>query len=65
MSKTIGERIAQFAPTTLTFDESLLGERDRQVLAKVVEAASVMEEIFLVCVYSLRHRPGSWQGGPS
>jgi hypothetical protein len=47
MRKMIGERIAQFVPTTLTFDESLLGERDRQVLAKVVEAARLMDEIFL------------------
>lgn len=47
MSKTIGERIAQFVPTELTFDESLLGERDRQVLGKVVEASRLMDEIFL------------------
>lgn len=47
MSKTIGERIAQFVPTTLTFDEGLLGERDRQVLGKVVEAARLMDAIFL------------------
>jgi hypothetical protein len=47
MSRTIGERIARFVPTELTFDESLLGERDRQVLRKVVEAARLMDEIFL------------------
>jgi hypothetical protein len=47
MSKTIGERIAQFVPTELSFDESLLGERDRRVLGKVVEAARLMDEIFL------------------
>ena len=47
MGKTIEERIAQFVPTELTFDQSLLGERDRQVLGKIVEASRFMDEIFL------------------
>ena len=47
MGKTIEERIAQFVPTELTFDQSLLGERDRQVLGKIVEASRFVDEIFL------------------
>ena len=39
MSKTIQERIGQFVATELAFDETLLGERDTQVLKKLVEAA--------------------------
>jgi len=47
MNKTIQERIAQFVPTELSFDESLLGEKEKQVLKKLVEAARCMDEIFL------------------
>jgi hypothetical protein len=47
MQRSIAERIAQFVPTELTFDESLLGERDRRVLGKVIEASRLMDEIFL------------------
>jgi len=37
MKETIEERIRQFSPTELTFDETLLSERDKQVLRKLVE----------------------------
>jgi hypothetical protein len=47
MRKTIEERIAQFAPTELTFNEDLLGDRDRRALRKIVEASLYMDEIFL------------------
>jgi hypothetical protein len=47
MNKTIEERIQQFPATELTFDETLLGERDKQVLKKLVEAARYMDEVFL------------------
>ena len=47
MGKTIEERIAQFAPTELSFDETLLSETDKRVLKKLVEAARLMDEIFL------------------
>ncbi len=47
MKETIEERIRQFSPTELTFDETLLSERDKQVLRKLVEAARYMDEIFL------------------
>ena len=47
MRRTIGERIAQFVPTELTFDESPLSEDDRRVLRKIVEASRFMDDIFL------------------
>lgn len=47
MSKTIEDRITQFVPTELTFDETLLGDKEKQVLKKLVEAARFMDEIFL------------------
>ena len=47
MSKTIEERIAQFTPTELSFDQTLLGERDKRVLKKLIEAARLMDGIFL------------------
>jgi hypothetical protein len=45
--RTIEERIAQFVPTELGFDETVLGERDKQVLRKLVEAARYIDDIFL------------------
>ena len=47
MRRTIEERIAQFIPTELTFDKSLLSEDDRRVLRKIVEASRFMDDIFL------------------
>ena len=47
MDKTIEERIRQFPATELTFDETLLSERDKQVLKGLGEAARYMDEIFL------------------
>ncbi len=43
----IDKRIAQFAPTPMKPDISALSAEDRQVLAKLVEAAKYMNEIFL------------------
>jgi len=40
-------RLAQFVPTDLTADISHLSENDRQVLADLVAAATIMDEIFL------------------
>ncbi|MEJ2085321.1 MAG: peptidase [Acidobacteriota bacterium] len=48
-------RLAQFAPTDLTADISHLSENDRQVLADLVAAATIMDEIFLRQV---------WMGNP-
>ena len=39
MSKTMQERIGQFVVTELTSEETLLCERDTEVLKKLVEAA--------------------------
>jgi hypothetical protein len=47
MGQTIEERIEQFPATELSFDETLLGEKDKQVLKKLVEAARCMNQIFL------------------
>jgi hypothetical protein len=47
MGRTIEERIAQFVPTELTFDEGPLSEDDRAVLRKIVEASRFMDDIFL------------------
>ncbi len=46
--KDIKQRIARFAPTRIDFDDSLLTPELRPVVAKLVEAAKVMDEIFLV-----------------
>jgi hypothetical protein len=43
----IEERLAQFAPTTLEADMSALSDEDRQVLDLLVQAAQLMDEIFL------------------
>jgi hypothetical protein len=47
MRRTIEERIAQFVPTELTFDESPLSKDDRRVLRKILEASRFMDDIFL------------------
>ncbi|MDH4207430.1 MAG: peptidase [Anaerolineae bacterium] len=47
MDKTMTKRIGQFVPTELSFDESQLGRRDREVLSKLVEASRFMDDIFL------------------
>jgi hypothetical protein len=48
----IEKRVAQFAPTPLPADTSGLSAEDRQVLAKLVEAAKYMNEIFLRQVWT-------------
>src|SRR5215468_9080237 len=52
----IQKRIAQFAPTPFAADLSPLGADDRKVLAKLVEAAKLMNEIFL---------RQAWTGNPA
>ncbi len=47
MGRSIRQKIAQFVPTDLTFDEGLLRDNDKQVLVKLVEAARYIDEIFL------------------
>ena len=45
-------RLARFAPTEMSADLSDLGDADRQVLAELVAAARLMDEIFLRQVWS-------------
>ena len=52
----IEKRVSQFAPTPLTADLSALSTEDRQVLDKLVEAAKLMNEIFL---------RQAWTGNPA
>jgi hypothetical protein len=42
----IQDRLAQFAPTDITYDENLLNDEQKQVLEKLVEAAKVIDNIF-------------------
>ncbi|HEX7117886.1 MAG TPA: hypothetical protein VF212_03815 [Longimicrobiales bacterium] len=43
-------RVAQFAPATIDFDDTVLEPWERQVLTKLVEASNLMHEIFLLQV---------------
>jgi hypothetical protein len=42
----IKERLSQFSPTDISFDESLLNEEQQNVLEKLVSAARYMDNIF-------------------
>jgi hypothetical protein len=42
----IQDRLAQFAPTEITFDENILNEEQKQVLEKLVQAAKAIDKIF-------------------
>lgn len=44
-------RLAKYTPVEIGYDESALGEGDRQALLKMVQAAKLMDEIFLRQVY--------------
>ncbi len=46
----VAGKLEQFVPTKLPFDEKLLDETDRKVVAKLVAAADVIDELFLVQV---------------
>ncbi len=48
----LNEKIRRFAPTVVTADTSGLAARDRQALAKVVEAAKLLDPLFLRQVWS-------------
>ena len=52
MQNDIDQKIAQFAPTLLKYDESILNERQKVVVDKLHQAAKVMDEIFLDQVYA-------------
>ncbi|MFQ6082015.1 MAG: peptidase [Candidatus Aminicenantia bacterium] len=42
----IKERLAKYAPTEITYNESLLNDEQKKVLEKLVEAAKYMDRIF-------------------
>jgi hypothetical protein len=44
-------KIFQFAPTPITYDESLLDEREKTVIEKLCRASKIIDEIFLQQVY--------------
>jgi hypothetical protein len=56
IASDIDERVAQFVPTPLTADLSALSPKDRRVLDTLVQAAQLMDEIFLRQV---------WTGNPA
>src|SRR5690349_5676799 len=43
---------ARFAPVTLKYDRSTLSEGDRQALAKLVEAARILNSVFMDQLWS-------------
>jgi len=45
-------KIARFAPTKITFDHSLLNERQKEVVKRLHKAARIIDSIFLKQVYS-------------
>ncbi len=46
------EKINQFAPTEIKYDENQLSDNDKIVVQKLYEASKIMDEIFLEQVYS-------------
>ncbi len=48
----IDQKVAQFSPTLLKYDESILDDRQKIVVDKLSQAAQIMDEIFLEQVFS-------------
>src|SRR5829696_7334682 len=48
----LARKIARFAPTTLTADTSKLAPKDRQALDKIIEAAKLLDPLFLRQVWN-------------
>src|SRR4030042_1720082 len=46
------EQLAKFVPTEISYDTSLLTEKETVVLEKLYQAGKIMDEIFLKQVYS-------------
>jgi hypothetical protein len=51
-TSSLASRISQFAPTDLTADLAHLSENDRKALDKLIEAAKVLDPLFLRQVWS-------------
>jgi hypothetical protein len=48
----LAKKIARFAPTVLTADTSKLAEKDKQALQKIIDAAKLLDPLFLRQVWS-------------
>ena len=48
----MSSRIAQFVPTTIKYDESILDDRQKEVVKNLYYASKIMDELFLEQVYS-------------
>ncbi|HKG12501.1 MAG TPA: hypothetical protein VKB12_04155 [Pyrinomonadaceae bacterium] len=48
----LNEKIRRFAPTVVTADTSRLAARDRRALAKIIEAAKLLDPLFIRQVWS-------------
>jgi len=48
----LAKKIARFAPTVLTADTAKLAPKDRQALSKIIEAAKLLDPLFLRQVWS-------------
>jgi hypothetical protein len=48
----LAKKIARFAPTTMTADVSKLAPKDRQALQKIIEAAKLLDPLFLRQVWN-------------
>lgn len=52
VARDISERLSQFAPAAIDVDDGLITDDVRPVLQKLVEAATVMDELYLIQVSS-------------
>jgi len=48
----VKSQLAKFVPVTISYDKTVLSEQDRQVVEKLVQAAKLIDQIFLHQVYS-------------
>jgi hypothetical protein len=48
----IAMKMERYSPTKIDFDDSILSEKDRMLVKKLVEASKIMDEIFLRQCYS-------------
>jgi hypothetical protein len=51
-TEEVNRRLQQFVPVEISYDDSALSEGDKAALFKLVQAAKLMDEIFLRQVYS-------------
>jgi len=56
---TMADRVTQFAPVTLDFDASLLDDRQKRVLRRLVEASDHLDAIYRLQVWRGNADPGA------